>query len=83
MQALNPKSLNYDTMIKNTRHIAHDAMVVHRADTRGSADHGWLKVNHSFSFAQWHNTEKVNFGALRVLHDDTISADKVLRDTSS
>lgn len=47
--------------------------VIHKANTRGSADHGWLKVNHSFSFAQWHDPEKMNFGALRVLNDDTIA----------
>ena len=47
--------------------------VIHRANERGSADHGWLKVNHSFSFAQYHNPEKVHFGALRVLNDDYIA----------
>ena len=46
----------------------------HAAETRGSANHGWLNANHSFSFANYHNPERMNFGALRVLNDDTIAA---------
>lgn len=46
--------------------------VLHKADTRGHADHGWLKANFSFSFGHWYNPEKVQFGALRVLNDDII-----------
>lgn len=45
----------------------------HAADSRGSANHGWLKVNHSFSFAQYYNPDKMQFGALRVLNDDEIA----------
>jgi redox-sensitive bicupin YhaK (pirin superfamily) len=48
--------------------------VLHKADTRGHADHGWLNAFHSFSFASWYNPERVQFGALRVLNDDTIAA---------
>ena len=47
--------------------------VLHRAEDRGFANHGWLQANHSFSFAGWYNPEKVNFGALRVLNDDVIA----------
>lgn len=47
--------------------------VLHKADTRGHADHGWLKANHSFSFAGYYDPERVHFGALRVLNDDTVS----------
>lgn len=47
--------------------------VLHKADTRGYADHGWLKSNHTFSFANYYNPERVHFGALRVLNDDKIS----------
>ena len=47
--------------------------IVHRADTRGFANHGWLQANHSFSFAGYYNPEKVHFGALRVLNDDVIA----------
>ena len=46
----------------------------HAANTRGNANHGWLNANHSFSFANYHNPERMNFGALRVLNDDTIAA---------
>ena len=47
--------------------------VVHTADTRGFANHGWLQANHSFSFANYYNPEKMNFGAIRVLNDDIIA----------
>ena len=46
--------------------------VIHPADTRGFANHGWLQSHHSFSFANYHNPERVHFGALRVLNDDTV-----------
>jgi quercetin 2,3-dioxygenase len=48
--------------------------VLHKANTRGNANHGWLNAYHSFSFASWYNAERVQFGALRVLNDDTIAA---------
>ena len=47
--------------------------VVHKANTRGHADHGWLKANHSFSFANYYNPERMNFGVIRVLNDDSIA----------
>lgn len=47
--------------------------VLIKADTRGHADHGWLKANHSFSFANYYNPERMNFGVLRVLNDDYIA----------
>ena len=50
--------------------------IIHRANSRNSADFGWLKVNHSFSFANWYDPNKINFGALRVLNDDTIQGQK-------
>ncbi|SNR61390.1 pirin family protein [Lutibacter flavus] len=45
---------------------------IYRAKDRGTADYGWLKANYSFSFSNYYNPEKLNFGALRVLNDDTI-----------
>lgn len=47
--------------------------IIHKAESRGFANHGWLQANHSFSFASYHNPEKVHFGALRVLNDDVIA----------
>lgn len=48
--------------------------IYHKADSRGNADHGWLKSRHTFSFANYYNPERMNFGVLRVLNDDTVSA---------
>jgi redox-sensitive bicupin YhaK (pirin superfamily) len=47
--------------------------VLHKADTRGHANHGWLNSYHSFSFASYHNPERMHFGVLRVLNDDTVA----------
>lgn len=49
-----------------------DNMVIHRADTRGHANHGWLDTNHTFSFANYHHPERMHFGVLRVLNDDSV-----------
>ena len=48
--------------------------IIHKANTRGHADHGWLNSYHSFSFAGFYDPEKVHFGALRVLNDDSVAA---------
>lgn len=47
--------------------------VLHRSNTRGVADHGWLKSYQSFSFAGYYNPDRINFGALRVLNDDIVT----------
>ena len=47
--------------------------VLHKADTRGNANHGWLNAYHSFSFGSWYNPDKIQFGTLRVLNDDTVA----------
>lgn len=51
------------------------SMVVKAAE-RGYNDYGWLKANYSFSFAGYYNPERINFGALRVLNDDSIQGGK-------
>ncbi|WP_299012320.1 pirin family protein [uncultured Polaribacter sp.] len=45
---------------------------IHKANTRGLANHGWLKSYHTFSFARYQNPERMNFGMLRVLNDDLV-----------
>ena len=46
--------------------------MIHKADTRGHANHGWLDSHHTFSFAGYHDPSRVNFGVLRVLNDDNV-----------
>ena len=46
--------------------------VIHKAATRGTANHGWLKSYHTFSFANYQDSERMNFGMLRVLNDDIV-----------
>lgn len=47
--------------------------IIHKSETRGSADYGWLKTRYSFSFADYFNRNRMGFGALRVLNDDIIA----------
>ncbi len=51
-----------------------ETAILHKASSRGNANHGWLNAFHSFSFGSYHNPQRNNFGVLRVLNDDTISA---------
>lgn len=46
--------------------------VIHKANTRGHANHGWLDSHHSFSFANYYDPSRVHFGLLRVLNDDIV-----------
>lgn len=48
--------------------------ILHKAESRGHANHGWLNSYHTFSFANYYNPERVHFGALRVLNDDKVEA---------
>jgi redox-sensitive bicupin YhaK (pirin superfamily) len=48
--------------------------VIHKAATRGHAQHGWLNSFHTFSFANYYQPDRMNFGVLRVLNDDTVEA---------
>ena len=48
--------------------------ILHKADSRGDANHGWLHSRHTFSFADYYDPDRVHFGALRVLNDDIVEA---------
>lgn len=50
-----------------------DNIVLHKAESRGKANLGWLNSYHTFSFSHYFNKDRMNFGALRVLNDDTVS----------
>jgi redox-sensitive bicupin YhaK (pirin superfamily) len=47
--------------------------VLHKAETRGRAERGWLHSRHTFSFADYYDPERMGFGALRVINDDIIA----------
>jgi redox-sensitive bicupin YhaK (pirin superfamily) len=47
--------------------------ILQSSEIRGHANHGWLDSYHSFSFAGYHHPDRMNFGVLRVLNDDTVS----------
>jgi len=59
--------------IPNTNSTIMANTVLHKSDTRGHANHGWLDSHHTFSFANYHNPERMHFGVLRVLNDDQVT----------
>jgi quercetin 2,3-dioxygenase len=48
--------------------------ILHKSETRGDANHGWLHSRHTFSFADYYNPHREHFGVLRVLNDDQVAA---------
>ena len=71
----------YDTLMEQVgfNHLPNKNLktmntVIHKAETRGKANHGWLNSHHTFSFANYQNPERMNFGVLRVLNDDIVQA---------
>ncbi len=60
--------------IPNTESKTKENSVLHKSNTRGLASHGWLESRHTFSFANYHNPERMHFGVLRVLNDDRVTA---------
>lgn len=74
------KESDYDKLMKpiGFNHLPNNEekvmnKVIHRAATRGHANHGWLNSHHTFSFANYYNPDRVHFGVLRVLNDDEIA----------
>jgi len=77
------KESDYDSFMENIgfNHLPNKEnktmnTVLHKANTRGHANHGWLDTYHTFSFANYRNPERMHFGALRVLNDDMVAAGK-------
>lgn len=70
LKPLEPMGHNH---IPNPETILTESSVLHRANTRGHANHGWLDSHHTFSFANYHNAERMHFGVLRVLNDDRVN----------
>lgn len=71
IQPLEPIGYNH---LPNDNSLILENTVLHKANTRGHANHGWLDSHHSFSFANYHNPDRMHFGVLRVLNDDRVDA---------
>ena len=65
--------LGFNHLPQTTSKIMENS-IIHKSETRGDANHGWLHSKHSFSFANYYNPERMHFGVLRVLNDDIVAA---------
>ncbi|MCI5082283.1 MAG: pirin family protein [Saprospiraceae bacterium] len=80
------KSSTYDKLMDQVgfNHLPNEEVktaktVLHKAHTRGHANHGWLDTHHTFSFANYYNPDRMNFGVLRVLNDDVVAGGRGFR----
>ncbi|MDR6845708.1 redox-sensitive bicupin YhaK (pirin superfamily) [Flavobacterium granuli] len=62
--------------LPNSESLLMENTILHKAETRGLANHGWLESHQTFSFANYYNPERMHFGVLRVLNDDRVDASK-------
>lgn len=69
LKPLEPIGFNH---LPNTNSLVMENTVLHEAETRGHANHGWLDSHHTFSFANYQNPDRMHFGVLRVLNDDRV-----------
>ena len=69
IQPLEPIGYNH---LPNEDSTITESTVLHKANTRGHANHGWLDSHHTFSFANYYNPDRMHFGVLRVLNDDRV-----------
>ncbi|WP_417353252.1 pirin family protein [Flavobacterium alkalisoli] len=69
IQPLEPIGYNH---LPNEDSKITESTVLHKANTRGHANHGWLDSHHTFSFANYYNPDRMHFGVLRVLNDDRV-----------